>query len=73
VLSSSEEPAAPVVDFTEPVPVPVAERRPRRRSAGRPAGPPPAQAADESPGAPRPWGGGHCRSVAGLVAHLCVL
>ncbi|TLF73968.1 translation initiation factor IF-2 N-terminal domain-containing protein [Nocardia cyriacigeorgica] len=47
VLSSSEEPATPVVDLTEPVPVPVPERRPRRRSAGRPAGPPPAESADE--------------------------
>ncbi|NEW29073.1 translation initiation factor IF-2 N-terminal domain-containing protein [Nocardia cyriacigeorgica] len=47
VLSSAEEPAAPVVDFAEPVPVPVPERRPRRRSAGRPAGPPPAESADE--------------------------
>ncbi|NEW35423.1 Rne/Rng family ribonuclease [Nocardia cyriacigeorgica] len=47
VLSSSEEPAAPVVDYTAPVPVQVPERRPRRRSAGRPAGPPPAESADE--------------------------
>ncbi|WP_280236560.1 translation initiation factor IF-2 N-terminal domain-containing protein [Nocardia cyriacigeorgica] len=47
VLSSSEEPAAPVADYAEPVPVQAPVRRPRRRSSGRPAGPPPADATNE--------------------------
>ncbi|MFE3445456.1 translation initiation factor IF-2 N-terminal domain-containing protein [Nocardia sp. NPDC059180] len=48
VLSSSDEPAAPVADLAEPVPVAQAPaRRPRRRSSGRPAGPPPADATNE--------------------------
>ncbi|MGW0247786.1 translation initiation factor IF-2 N-terminal domain-containing protein [Nocardia goodfellowii] len=41
VLSSAEEPAAPVVDFAaEPVPAELLQRKPRRRAVGRPAGPP---------------------------------
>ncbi|WP_194819061.1 translation initiation factor IF-2 N-terminal domain-containing protein [Nocardia sp. XZ_19_385] len=41
VLSSAEEPAAPVVDFAaEPVPEELLQRKPRRRAVGRPAGPP---------------------------------
>ncbi|NEW45085.1 Rne/Rng family ribonuclease [Nocardia cyriacigeorgica] len=47
VMSSSDEPAAPVADFAEPLPVQAPARRPRRRSSGRPAGPPPADATNE--------------------------
>ncbi|MEU8894698.1 translation initiation factor IF-2 N-terminal domain-containing protein [Nocardia sp. NPDC048505] len=41
VLSSTDEPATPVVDFAaEPVPSELLQRKPRRRAVGRPAGPP---------------------------------
>ncbi|MFC9895171.1 translation initiation factor IF-2 N-terminal domain-containing protein [Nocardia sp. NPDC127579] len=41
VLSSADEPAAPVADFAaDPVPAELLQRKPRRRAVGRPAGPP---------------------------------
>ncbi|MET7767317.1 translation initiation factor IF-2 N-terminal domain-containing protein [Nocardia sp. NPDC005366] len=40
VVSGSEQPAAPVIDFAETVPEELVARKPRRRAVGRPAGPP---------------------------------
>ncbi|MEV0294022.1 translation initiation factor IF-2 N-terminal domain-containing protein [Nocardia sp. NPDC050710] len=40
VVSSTDQPATPVIDVSEPAPAELLQRKPRRRAVARPAGPP---------------------------------